>query len=52
MAVARAGATVVIGSRDAATGEGVVHAIRRGRGQAIFAILQWTSTLAAKIDRD
>ena len=36
MAMARAGATVVIGSRDAAKGEGVVQSIRRSRRRAIF----------------
>ncbi len=36
IAMARAGATVVIGSRDAAKGEGVVQATRRTRGRAIF----------------
>ena len=36
MAMARAGATIVIGSRDAAKGEAVVEAIQQGRGRAIF----------------
>ena len=36
MAMARAGATVVIGGRDAAKGEAVVEAIQQGGGRAIF----------------
>jgi NAD(P)-dependent dehydrogenase (short-subunit alcohol dehydrogenase family) len=36
IAMARAGASVVIGGRDAAKGDAVVQAIQEGRGQAIF----------------
>jgi NAD(P)-dependent dehydrogenase (short-subunit alcohol dehydrogenase family) len=36
VAMARAGAAVVIGSRDAKKAEGVVQVIRRGGGRAIF----------------
>ena len=36
LAMARVGAAVVIGNRDAATGEEVVTLIRQARGRAVF----------------
>src|SRR5271156_3561473 len=36
LAMARAGATVVIGNRDATTGEEVVHLIQQSQGRAVF----------------
>lgn len=48
MAMARAGATVVIGGRDAAKGEGVVAAIRQGKGRAIFQPTDVTKPAEAK----